>query len=406
MSHCDQETLNVEQTEFTVGDVVYVGPGTQRIGKIEFIGETQFASGVWIGVNLFSPCGKNDGCVDGVTYFTCSPLHGIFSKPGNVRLAPNPLPEEFCSKVGSTIPDKIPDNQSKQNSVLDVNSVCSSKVSLVNSLACASGRNALQIGDHVQVSGGRIGILRYLGPTEFAVGEWAGVELDSPIGKNDGSVAGVRYFVCKPNHGLFAAANKVVPAGSKDEFCTSGFDASKNSQTRQVYLVLFYFGLAEKVSLNIECGDEFCYPTRSQESLLSYSSNLSSVSRSYRLNQVNNGLQSRNGVAGNRRPISSMNTPNRRESTSNLQTLQRLVKEKEAHIEQLLQEREMERSDLAKVTLEREMASTICLILLCFLLSSSLYLIHIDKPLLTIRTPNSCLLLFSLCMLFISMISG
>ncbi|CAH8580347.1 unnamed protein product [Schistosoma bovis] len=327
MSHCDQETLNVEQTEFTVGDVVYVGPGTQRIGKIEFIGETQFASGVWIGVNLFSPCGKNDGCVDGVTYFTCSPLHGIFSKRGNVRLAPNPLPEESCSKVGSTIPDKVPDNQSKQNSILDVDSVCSSKVSLVNSPACASGRNTLQIGDHVQVSGGRIGILRYLGPTEFAVGEWAGVELDSPIGKNDGSVSGVRYFTCKPNHGLFAAANKVVPAGSKAEFFTSGFDASKNSQTR-----------------------------RSQESLLSYSSNLSSVSRSYRLNQVNNGLQSRNGVAGNRRPISSMNTPNRRESTSNLQTLQRLVKEKEAHIEKLLQEREMERSDLAKVTLEREMA--------------------------------------------------
>ncbi|VDP62019.1 unnamed protein product [Schistosoma mattheei] len=240
----------------------------------------------------------------------------------------------------------------------------------------------MQIGDHVQVSGGRIGILRYLGPTEFAVGEWAGVELDSPIGKNDGSVSGVRYFTCKPNHGLFAAANKVVPAGSKDELRTSGFDASKNSQTRQVYVV------------------------RSQESLLSYSSNLSSVSRSYRLNQVNNGLQSRNGVAGNRRPISSMNTPNRRESTSNLQTLQRLVKEKEAHIEKLLQEREMERSDLAKVTLEREMASTICLILLFFPLSPSLYLVHIDKPLLTIRTHNSCLLLFSLCMLFISMISS
>ncbi|CAH8593064.1 unnamed protein product [Schistosoma rodhaini] len=329
MSHCDHETLNAEQTNFAVGDVVYVGPGTQRIGKIEFIGETQFASGLWIGVNLFSPCGKNDGCVDGVTYFTCSPLHGIFSKCGNVRLAPNPIPEESCSKVCATIPDndKAADSQSKQNSVLDVNSVCSSKVSLVNSPAYAPGRNTLQIGDHVQVSGGRIGILRYLGPTEFAVGEWAGVELDSPIGKNDGSVAGVRYFTCKPNYGLFAAANKVVPAGSKDEFCTSGFDASKHSQTR-----------------------------RSQESLLSYSSNLSSVSRSYRLNQVNNGLQSRNSVAGNRRPISSMNTSNRRESISNLQTLQRLVKEKEAHIEQLLQEREMERSDLAKVTLEREMA--------------------------------------------------
>ncbi|CAH8524144.1 unnamed protein product [Schistosoma turkestanicum] len=329
MSQCDKETLNSEDTKLAIGDVVYVGSGTARIGKIEFIGETQFATGEWVGVNLFSPCGKNDGCVDGVTYFTCKPLHGIFSKRGNVRLAPTPIPEELCSKVDSAIPDsdKVLNSQSKQNSVLDVNSVCSSKISLLNSPAYASGRNTLQIGDHVQVSGGRIGILRYLGPTEFAAGEWAGVELDEPIGKNDGSVAGVRYFTCKPNHGLFAAANKVAPADSKNGFHTSGFDASKNSQNR-----------------------------RSQESLLSYSSNLSSVSRSYRLNQVNNGLQSRNNVAGNRRPISSsINTPNRRESTSNLQSLQRLVKEKEAHIEQLLQEREMERSDLAKVTLEKEM---------------------------------------------------
>ena len=39
---------------------------------------------------------------------------------------------------------------------------------------------------------------------------WLGIELDQPVGKNDGSVAGVRYFDCKPSHGVFAPPAKVT----------------------------------------------------------------------------------------------------------------------------------------------------------------------------------------------------
>ncbi|KAL0268806.1 UNVERIFIED_CONTAM: hypothetical protein PYX00_010619 [Menopon gallinae] len=54
------------------------------------------------------------------------------------------------------------------------------------------------------------GVVAFLGPTEFASGIWVGVELDAPTGKNDGVVQGVRYFSCKPKHGIFVRADKLI----------------------------------------------------------------------------------------------------------------------------------------------------------------------------------------------------
>ena len=51
-----------------------------------------------------------------------------------------------------------------------------------------------KIGDRIWVSGTKPGVIAFIGETGFAPGEWAGIVLDEPVGKNDGSVMGQRYF--------------------------------------------------------------------------------------------------------------------------------------------------------------------------------------------------------------------
>ena len=40
-------------------------------------------------------------------------------------------------------------------------------------------------------------------------GFWVGVEYDEPVGKNDGSVKGTRYFTCSEGYGGMARPNNV-----------------------------------------------------------------------------------------------------------------------------------------------------------------------------------------------------
>ncbi|XP_008400224.2 CAP-Gly domain-containing linker protein 3 [Poecilia reticulata] len=70
----------------------------------------------------------------------------------------------------------------------------------------------LKLGDRVVLDDLKTGTLRFCGTTEFASGQWVGVELDEPEGKNDGSVGGVRYFICPPKLGIFAPVSKISKA--------------------------------------------------------------------------------------------------------------------------------------------------------------------------------------------------
>ncbi|XP_034384801.1 CAP-Gly domain-containing linker protein 3 isoform X2 [Cyclopterus lumpus] len=70
----------------------------------------------------------------------------------------------------------------------------------------------LKLGERVMLDDMKPGTLRFCGTTEFASGQWVGVELDEPEGKNDGSVGGVRYFICPPKLGIFAPVSKISKA--------------------------------------------------------------------------------------------------------------------------------------------------------------------------------------------------
>ncbi|PAV55785.1 hypothetical protein WR25_13066 isoform A [Diploscapter pachys] len=56
----------------------------------------------------------------------------------------------------------------------------------------------------------RRGHIAFVGQTKFKEGPWVGIAYDEPVGKNDGTVAGVRYFQVDDKYGGFARPSDVV----------------------------------------------------------------------------------------------------------------------------------------------------------------------------------------------------
>ncbi|KRY14732.1 CAP-Gly domain-containing linker protein 1 [Trichinella patagoniensis] len=275
-------------SKWLVGDRCYVG-GTVP-GRIAFVGDTKFGPGEWAGVVLDEPVGKNNGSVAGVMYFQCAPNYGLFCRLSKLSKQPVVIQQPDAASAFR--------DESQQESA---------------STAAEADHN-LRVGDRVSAGGCRRGVLRFLGPTDFAEGIWAGIELDQPYGKNDGSVHRKRYFTCKPLYGLFAPAHKVV----SETF--PNFDTETGKKTPIVrHNVASIVRTRRNQSL-----------MGSQESLTSLSSIHSSASRRIRLGV--NALST------------SCNTP-----------LKNALKEKEQHVEQLIQERDADRSELAQLlkTLEQ-----------------------------------------------------
>lgn len=86
----------------------------------------------------------------------------------------------------------------------------------------------VRVGDRVIVSssrGSKAGTLRYVGVTDFATGVWAGVELDDPLGKNDGSVDGKRYYFSKGIH-IISLSSVFIHIHTDNDFAYRYFECS------------------------------------------------------------------------------------------------------------------------------------------------------------------------------------
>ena len=105
---------------------------------------------------------------------------------------------------------------------------------------------AMRPGDCVCITKGSLegkeATVRFVGTTHFHEGEWIGIELSTPAGKNDGSVDNTRYFQCAPKHGLFLRADalKLLPASAGaggalpcSESDSSGLSPRRFSRTEQ-----------------------------------------------------------------------------------------------------------------------------------------------------------------------------
>ncbi|XP_069029077.1 CAP-Gly domain-containing linker protein 4 isoform X5 [Embiotoca jacksoni] len=282
----DKARIQLASMGIRLGDRVVIAG--QKVGTLRFCGSTEFSGGLWAGVELDKPEGKNDGSVAGVQYFTCRIKHGIFAPLSKIS---KPLERHKTSTTKTSTPIRPPRRidlsriTSKINTGILSRSLSSSSSSLDSrhapgarprplprqrlparqrrerfspsprttpspALPSSSGSTALtaaglrsrtpsgsssvcegsevRLGERVLVVGQRTGVVQFYGKTSFAPGLWLGIELDKPSGKNDGSVGGVRYFSCPPKHGVFAPPSRVQRIhGSVD--CLSELTSSRFS---------------------------------------------------------------------------------------------------------------------------------------------------------------------------------
>ncbi|KAG0363915.1 hypothetical protein BG005_003735 [Podila minutissima] len=57
-----------------------------NLGYVRCAGQTSFAPGKWVGIELDLPRGKNAGVVEGKRYFDCKPGHGVFVRPNQAKI--------------------------------------------------------------------------------------------------------------------------------------------------------------------------------------------------------------------------------------------------------------------------------------------------------------------------------
>eukprot|EP01083_Nonionella_stella_P266704 901844_1 len=217
------------QINFNVGDRVRLERG--KTGIVKFIGETEFAKGELLGLEMFTSDADgdgNNGSKNDKKYFECKPGHGHWTRRDKIKIISSTIPdniteleaetqrlkkketmsyyERFASISDWKVPQQIMDDAKRLDEELEKQQ---------NDLIDESQRDdgievQVSIGDRIITVGQLEGIIRYKGTVHFDDRRVYGIELDkwSPHGHN-GTINNNKYFHCIEGRGVFILPNGI-----------------------------------------------------------------------------------------------------------------------------------------------------------------------------------------------------
>lgn len=215
-----------------------LGPGVVR-----FVGFQQHTDpkNPIIGVELVSRNGLNNGATRGFRYFECEHGYGALMRSKHIAL---PVHQDAALKIQANFRGMIARRESEvaleARRKIQRNELYEFEEGTAVSMTPfpEKGYSLDLIGSEVTTALGP-GTLRFIGFVQHVnpPRQSLGVELVSPLGTNDGSIQGFRYFKCSPNHGALLDSKHVqvseIVAATKIQAGFRGMIARKQSKQLQ-----------------------------------------------------------------------------------------------------------------------------------------------------------------------------
>ncbi|RKF63059.1 Dynactin, 150 kDa isoform [Erysiphe neolycopersici] len=131
--------------DITIGQTVRLNENGIE-GTVRFVGETEFAPGLWVGVELISADGKNDGSVQNQRYFECEMGKGMFLRSAALTvISPPQLSRTKKDSRKATRPSSVSSTQGRRpSSVSDLGSTKWINKNVSSSSPNLARRNASQ----------------------------------------------------------------------------------------------------------------------------------------------------------------------------------------------------------------------------------------------------------------------
>ena len=140
-----------------------------QMGEIHFMGAIEDKDGIFYGIKLDAPNGKNNGTVNGIKYFECADKYGVFVQPHKIKGSKPSLLNTQLLRV--TIEDRVfVKHKSEFGTIL-----------FIGNLANESAKESIVYG----------------------------IELEEPLGDSDGSVDGRQYFHGMEHYCVFCKSSEI-----------------------------------------------------------------------------------------------------------------------------------------------------------------------------------------------------